>query len=359
MKFKFLSKIALLSILFVGCQSEENQVIQESPDNITSASPLTTLMGRVTQNPTSNDNIIDNTSCFSVVLPVTVIVNGQNIEVNTQEDYQIVQNAINEFTDDDDIVNFVYPISVQFQNFSTQVLEDEDDLEDVIEDCGEDNDFDEIDCISFEFPLTINLYNANNQVPETIIIQNNIEFYNFLENLEDSDLIQIQYPITINDPNGNPIVINNNNQLEDAIENLIDDCNDDSDDDDDDDDDDNDDDDNPSGSNEAFNSTITEGTWSVSYFYDNGDETSNYAGYVFNFNSNGTITATLNSNTITGTWLSYIDDNEDKFELSFQGQTLEELEEDWEVVEFSANEIRLKDDNDDNDGNDYLYLTKN
>jgi hypothetical protein len=304
-------------------------------------------VGRVTQNPTSADNILDNTSCFSVILPVTVIVNGQNIEVTSQEDYQTVQTAINEFTDDDDIINFVYPISIQFQNFSTLIIQDADDFEDVIEDCGEDDDFDEIDCIAFNFPITINVYNANNQLAETVTIQNNADFYNFLDNLDDSELIQIQFPVTLIDPNGNSITINNNNELEDAIENLMDDC-----------DDDDDDDDNNNG-NAQFASTITDGTWTISYFFDDANETSNYNGFSFVFNANGTIAATKNGNTTTGTWTNYIDDNEDKFELSFQNMALDELEEDWEIVEFSANEIRLKDVSGGNGGTDYLYFTKN
>lgn len=327
----------------MSCQSEENEVIQDSTQNLTNSSPLTTLVTRVSQNPTSNDNVLDNSSCFSVVLPVTVIVNNQQIVVNSQAEYQTVQDAINAFSNDDDIVNFVYPITIQYQNFSTQVLQDSNDLDDAIDACGEDDGFDEIDCISFNFPFNVNVYDANNQLPQTITIDNNTELYNFLEDLEDNEFIAIQYPISLTDSNNQTIVISNNNQLEEAIEDAIDDC-----------------DDSPSGGGNANLSPIlTSGSWYVSYFFDDTDETANYAGYVFTFDSNGTTQATLNSNFLNGTWSNYIDSGDEKLDLSYEGLTLDELEDDWEVVEFTTTQIRLKDVSGGDGTTDYLYLTKN
>ena len=343
MKLKYVLNLSLIGLFLMSCQTEENEVIQDPNQNLTNVSPLTTLMTRVTQNPTSGDNIMDNSSCFSVVLPATVIVNGQNIVVSTQADYQTVQDAIDAFSNDDDIVNFIYPITIQFQNFSTQVLQDSDDLDDVIDDCGEDDGFDEIDCISFNFPIVINVYNANNQLANTITINNNTDLYNFLENLEDNEYVAIQYPISLIDSNGVNVTITSNDQLEDVIEDSIDDC-----------------DDSPSGGGSStLSSIIVEGTWYVSYFFDDTDETSDYAGYNFTFNVSGTATAVKNTTTINGSWSNYIDSGDEKLEFSFDGSILDELEDDWEVTEYSATQIRLKDVSGGGSGTDYLYLTKN
>lgn len=343
MKLKYVLNLSLIGLFLMSCQTEENEVIQDPNQNLSNVSPLTTLMTRVTQNPTSGDNIMDNSSCFSVVLPTTVIVNGQNIVVSTQADYQTVQDAIDAFSNDDDIVNFIYPITIQFQNFSTQVLQDSDDLDDVIDDCGEDDGFDEIDCISFNFPIVINVYNANNQLANTITINNNTDLYNFLENLEDNEYVAIQYPISLIDSNGVNVTITSNDQLEDVIEDSIDDC-----------------DDSPSGGGSStLSSIIVEGTWYVSYFFDDTDETSDYAGYNFTFNVSGTATAVKNTTTINGSWSNYIDSGDEKLEFSFDGSILDELEDDWEVTEYSATQIRLKDVSGGGSGTDYLYLTKN
>ncbi len=338
--------VLALSLILFSCQTEEVEIIQDTTDNLTTASPLTSLVARVSQNPTSQDNVLDNSSCFSVVLPVTVIVNGQQIVVSSQAEYQTVQNAIDAFSNDDDIVNFVYPITVQFQNFSTQVLQNSNALDDILDDCGEDDGFEEIDCISFNFPIVINVYNANNQLAETITIQNNTDLYNFLENLEDNEYMAINYPVSLVNSNGQTVVINSNSQLEDAIEDSIDDC-----------------DDNSSGGGSGGSgnlaSVLTSGTWYVSYFFDDEDETSDYNGYNFTFNTGGSVSVVKNGVTTSGTWSNYMDSGQEKLELAFSNTSLEEFEDDWKVVEFSSTVIKLKDVSGGNGGTDYLYFTKN
>lgn len=344
MKLKHFLNLSLVALLLMSCQSEENEIVQDANQNLANSSPLTNLISRVSQNPTSTDNMLDNSSCFSIVLPVTVIVNGQNIVVANQTDYQTVQDAIDAFSNDDDIVNFVYPITIQFQNFSTLVVQNADVLDDIMDDCGEDDGFDEIDCLNFNFPIVVNVYNANNQLAETISITNNIQLYNFLESLEDNEYIAIQYPISVTDSNNQTIVISNNDQFEDVIEDAIDDCDDDS---------------QSSGGNGNLSAILSDGTWYVSYFYDDTNQTSVYAGYTFTFNTNGTSFVLRNSVSINGSWSNYIDGNEEKLELDYDGSILDELEEDWEVVEYSSTQVRLKDVSGGNGGTDYLYLSKN
>lgn len=92
------------------------------------------------------------------------------------------------------------------------------------------------------------------------------------------------------------------------------------------------------------NSTINDysGNWKISLFFDNGDETANFSGYIFTFSPTGTITATNGSNSVTGTWSS----GSSKLIIDF-GTTVEfeELNDDWLIVEKTANSIKLKDDN--------------
>lgn len=340
--------LGFLSILFFSCQKEENEVIQDPTQNLNKTSPLVNLLSRVSQNATSQDNVLDGSSCFSVQLPVTVIVNGDNVVVATEADYQTVQDAIDAFSDDDDIVNFVYPITVQYQNFSTQVINNADALDDVLDDCEEDDDddFDEIDCITLNYPVVLNIYDSNNQLASTLTITNDVQFYNFIENLDDNEFVAINYPISLVDSNGNNVVINSNNQLEEIIEESIDDCDDNS--------------GGGGGGNTNFSNVITSGTWYISYFFEDDDnETSDYIGYNFTFSATGTITVVKASTTTTGSWSNYIDSGDDIMELNFNDSNLDELEEDWEITEYSSTVIKLKHVSGGNGGTDYLYFTKN
>ena len=109
------------------------------------------------------------------------------------------------------------------------------------------------------------------------------------------------------------------------------------------------------GTTDTFISVITSGTWSVSYYFDDDNETSDYQEYVFTFNTNNTITVVKNGITFSGTWSFYEDDGVAIFEINFTDSELSELADDWELLEFSNSLIELKDD----DNDEYLTFTKN
>jgi hypothetical protein len=336
--------IGMVIFSFFGCQNEEIIIEEPSQDNLSVTSPLTNLLSRVSQNPTSQDNILDNSDCFSVVLPVTVIVNNQQITVTNIADYALVQNAITQFTNDDDIVNFVYPITIQFQNFQTVFVQNADALDDIVDTCGEDNDgFDEIDCVQLVYPLVINVYNTNNQLAQTATITSNVQLFNFISNLNSNLVYAIQFPISVINTSGQTITITNNNQLQDFIDDAIDDCG------------------NNSGGgpgNPNFTSVITNGIWKITYFFDDTDQTNAYNSYNFTFNNNGTSIAVNTSNNIGGTWSNYLDSGVQKFELSYNGLVLDEIEEDWQIIEFTTTVVRLKNVSGGNGGTDFLTFTK-
>ena len=101
------------------------------------------------------------------------------------------------------------------------------------------------------------------------------------------------------------------------------------------------------------------GTWKVSLFIDSGnDETSDFNGYSFVFNSGGTLTATRNGSSQTGTWS--VNTSSNKFNIDLGPKTatqLGELTDDWKIISASNTEIKLTDDNP--ASNEFLTFTKN
>jgi hypothetical protein len=356
----FLKSVLLLATISIvtltSCQSEELQTTTDENVNLTSKSSLTGLLSRVAQGRTSVDNVIDGSSCFSVNLPVTVVINNQQVVIADATGYAIVQNILNEFDDDNDQVTIIFPITITFANLTTAVVTNADQLDDIIDDCGMDNDFDEIECLNINYPITISFYNAGSQTPSTITINSDVALYNFFDDFDDDDYATINYPISVTNANGNQVVINSNNELEAAIQTAELTCDDD-DDDDVDDDDDNDDDHSPISAD--FLTTVQSGSWKVSYFFDDSNETANYTAYNFTFNANGSISVVSGSATFSGQWLAYVDDNENTFEIDFPAAQLEELSDDWEIIEYSATQIRLKDVSSGNGATDFLTFTKN
>ncbi len=101
---------------------------------------------------------------------------------------------------------------------------------------------------------------------------------------------------------------------------------------------------------------IVSGSWMIASFIDSGsDETSNFAGYVFTFNQDGSLTATNSSGSIDGSWSVTFDDDDDSsddspddpfddidFNIFFASpDDFSELTEDWEIVSRSGSQIEL------------------
>ena len=224
---KNVSKLALLISLIslislTSCQNDSSQ----SSNKITANSTLKTLLSRVTQKRTSSDNVIDSTSCFTIKLPVTVMVNNQEVIITTPADYQAVANVFDDDDSDDDHINFVFPITVIYADFTELEVTSSQQLHSLKEACHEDdvdnddddsNDDDDnaINCISLTYPFIIST--TDNGTPTDVTINNDQDLYVLLETVQGGNTVTINDPISIVDANGQTIVVENNNQLEDNI----------------------------------------------------------------------------------------------------------------------------------------------
>ncbi len=98
-----------------------------------------------------------------------------------------------------------------------------------------------------------------------------------------------------------------------------------------------------SNSNSGNEIIISEGQWRITNYTDRAkNETSDYNGYEFNFEDNGTIVVLNNLNNYTGTWRTGNDDSKDKFIIAFNApERLREISDDWEIVEQTDSKLEL------------------
>lgn len=137
-----------------------------------------------------------------------------------------------------------------------------------------------------------------------------------------------------------------------------------------------DDDGSPNNNNQQIaeiESAAQSGTWRITNFNDSGqNETSDFNGYDFSFNSDGSLVATNGSNTMTGTWSvtddsnSSSDDSNDDDDIDFNiffpvpdSNDFEDLNDDWDIVSTSSTRIELIDISGGNGGTDMLTFEKN
>jgi hypothetical protein len=288
-----------LFLIATSCRTEDDLSI-DPPEATTlvANSVLATKIKRVAKNDGSTDNIIYNANCFTIQLPVTVTVNGVVLTINQIDNYEDLEDILDEFDDDEDTVVIDFPITIILADFTRIAVNSLDELEDFADDCNDENEEDDdIECIDFVYPVTASVFNSNNEVIATLTFNNDNELYDFIDDIDEDDLVGFDFPISIIISDGSEFVINNFIELEQAIDNYEDDC-------DEDDDYDYNDDDCDNCTTSDFESIITSCTdWTVDELELNDvNNEDQYRDYLFSFEPNGVITVTSNGSTITGTW---------------------------------------------------------
>ena len=155
-KFKTLLLLPFFALLvFTSCQEEVVEINNPTESEaLVATSELTSLMSATSVMDGSADNIIDKASCISIKLPVTVKANGLQIIIDSKEDYKTIKAIFNEFDDDDDIVNMIFPITVILSDHSEVTIQNRDALEALIKDCrGDNEEDDDVECIDFDIGI--------------------------------------------------------------------------------------------------------------------------------------------------------------------------------------------------------------
>jgi len=335
--------IVFLLFINTSCQKEKEEFIDENneEETITLDSILTKMLVSASQNNGYIDNIIDGSSCLSVALPVTVVANDQEVVLVNEADYALIVAIFDEFENDIDTLEIVFPIWVVFERFNRVQVESEAVLNSIISACQNDID-DTYTCVDFVYPIECFIYNNNSEQTGFITLNDSREWFDYLNYLQDGIFIEINYPMGVV-IDGNISNVNNNEALFELM--SVANC------------------DLSGGTIDpvAFENKLTTASWYINLYDGDGmDSTCDYASYEFEFNSNGTATATSPTNVRNGSWI--LDDNNDELNLILDFETtggndpFSALIAVWDVVESTAQTIKLKDPSSGNGAFDYLYF---
>lgn len=332
-------------IFFSACQVEENTEIINNDNGLNSNSALTQNLIRLTQNPTAFDDFIDGSSKIRVEFPAQITINSDiNFNLNSEEDYADLINILENTIVQDDIV-FNYPITVSSIDYSAETLNNASEFGQLLQSLSESS---EVNCLDLDYPISIRFFDNSNSFVDTQTIGNAAQLFNFLVEVDNNNLFyELVFPIGVNVDAGSnqqfQATVNSNEELISIYNQLPNSCfepllyeN------------------TPSDNNptdlEMFIEFITDGQFEVSELIDEGEPEDDYDGLVFSFmaegESNGNIEVDQEN---VGEWSIFLDDGVIVFELDFDDPFYDELDEDWDVVNFDENEIELIDVNSDGD----------
>ncbi|MFK8008187.1 MAG: hypothetical protein AB8H03_17655 [Saprospiraceae bacterium] len=166
----------------------------------------------------NGNNEDDWNECFSFVYPFTVVLpDGTNTEVNTDEE---LISAIDDWYDanpnSDDDPTLIYPVNVLLAiDGSSLIINNDDELENLFDACAEQIDN---DCFTINFPISIQFPDG-----EIVAINSIAEGDDLVEAWEDANPnstedVEVIYPFDVTLENGTIVTINS----EDEFDTLID-----------------------------------------------------------------------------------------------------------------------------------------
>ena len=331
--------IVALSLLALSCETEET-VIKNSPaNNLVGNTALSGKLRRMAQSPTTADNMIDNSSCFAINFPYSVVANGEPLTLQSEAGYQAVRNVLNQNAGGSDVVTIDYPIAVTYDDYTEGTLSTQAQFNQVVAACTGSV---ELSCMSFAYPLGVKSYNSQNQLAQSFNLGNKQALFELIETLDTYDAVEFSYPVIFNAPDGLALTIQNNQELEAAIDTYTEQCMELL---------------NPEPG-PVFEEVIVQGSWYISYFFMISDQTASYADYDFAFSSNGTILVTADVMS-PGAWI--VNAGQTEVGLAFMDPALIGVGPDqyWTITSITETQIEMHIDSTGTDPERYMTLSKN
>lgn len=200
----------------MGCYEDDSQIL-ESENTSHRSSELTTFIKSISLHNAAYDDVVDGSTCFSIVFPYQLSVNGTIKTISSIEELDDLHS--------DDNIEIVYPVSAVFYNYDRHQMASDSDMTIVKETCESDFNLDSNACLDFQFPLTVKMYNRVGNDFHTIQLNSNEDIYTHFDNIHDTDVYEIEYPILLSDTHLNTtIYVNSNSEFESIFHNTLEDC---------------------------------------------------------------------------------------------------------------------------------------
>ncbi|OGS71594.1 MAG: hypothetical protein A3F91_00710 [Flavobacteria bacterium RIFCSPLOWO2_12_FULL_35_11] len=211
--------IFLLLLLISGCIKEIDLTEGENPNTNNSNSEATNHYKRIGMYDGSFDDLIDNNSCSSVNLPVSLLANNIPLTITNTADYQLVLNIFNLSPFDVDIVVFNFPITILNQDYGQTSITSQAQFDNLSAVCGFaiNNNLSAITCVDIAYPVKISLYNTVTEQTTIISVVKDQDLFNFMANLSVNELYSVQYPINAVITGNVNITVSGDNQLKSII----------------------------------------------------------------------------------------------------------------------------------------------
>ncbi|MDC8005517.1 hypothetical protein POV27_15775 [Aureisphaera galaxeae] len=198
----------LALLLLVACQQEEFQVVesQDEEQQLSQDDELLNLVKTVATHDGTFDDVVDESSCFSINFPYECTANGKEYVVTKAEDLE-------PFDMYDKLVP-TFPVTVTFANYLELEVPTYAAFKNLIAQCANGDIFDErITCVDLQYPVQLSIYDPVTTNFETRTFNHDRDTFTGIELLNEDWIANISYPIIIRLENGGEVQITSNEEL--------------------------------------------------------------------------------------------------------------------------------------------------
>ncbi len=192
---KILCRLVVIAGL-LGCQ-ESGEVTFSPEIDFTPGTPLASFIENMALKDGSYDNVLDNSSCISINLPIQVVVNDQSVNVQSLSDIQTVESILNEQPFDFDNIQLTFPLTVSFSDYSEQVVSNLEALDQIRSGCQEGGLDQDFECVDLVYPVRVDRYDSQNQRAEIVELNSDEETYRFISDLGSETVASLSYPLDV------------------------------------------------------------------------------------------------------------------------------------------------------------------
>ena len=331
-KLKTITGAALMMLIFfTSCQSEIDEVQGQNPNTNSANSTTTNNLKRTSMYDGSFDDFLDRASCSSILLPVTAKINGVQVSILSQLDYQQVISIFGQYNNDQDTVVLQFPLKVKLSNYTEATVNNQTEYNAILNACtsAENSGQDAISSVNIKFPITILMYNLSLEQTGSVVITSEQQLYTYMSNVSTTELFSVKYPISLTIADGTMQTVTSDAELQAAItaslkietamgvavENS-----------------------------KKLETILVNGKFKVDSFVNAGvNSATNYKDYTVDFANNLSVTAiNLLNTTVNGTYA--VSSQVDVFlNLNFSGNaTFLLLNNKWKITSFTATTISLQ-----------------
>ncbi|WOK07479.1 DUF4382 domain-containing protein [Imperialibacter roseus] len=218
--------IVLMSLVIsaISCQEPTEDITEPGKEAaFTKGSTLGQLLQKMSLKDGSDDNVIDNASCLTLVLPVKGSFRGKAFTVSKEADLAVLQDIyyLNPYQSDRFLLDF--PLRVIKSDHTEVAVSSQEELDVLAALCVGNGLDDDIECVDIEYPISMATYDLQNQIADIRTVADDASLFQLLNEFNNDDLLSIQFPIQVATSIGAQ-VIEGNTALQNAFDTAQDTC---------------------------------------------------------------------------------------------------------------------------------------